>query len=437
MGNRRVGRKAFERGVSLGVKENQEKREIIFAWEFWEWGGGQIYFLGIMREAVARGYRVKAVMPAGSSEKLIGYLKKEEVEIEFFPARIDLSPAKNVWHKIRRRFRDARCHFVLAQHLAKQGLRGKIIQLEAAPWSAFTLFYYLARRTNVFLTMHIALPFSPESPLGRIARLKYRLLCRLPNFHLLASNRDMKQSLREFVPEKSWREIPVAYTGVNTTEIKTALNLPLERGKMLEKFDLPAGKIFVFSLGNIIERKGFRVFLEAAKILTKTREDLFFIWVGDGESRETMQNLIRDFGLENTVKIIRPADFGGERQELLQLLRFADIYVHPSFAEGLPGAMLEAMALGKPTIASRVNAIPECVIDGENGFLIKAGDANGFAEAIEKLTDDAKMRENFGQNARERVLTNFTEERCAEITINFYEKHVEGKRQKAKGKRQK
>jgi hypothetical protein len=278
------------------------------------------------------------------------------------------------------------------------------------------LLFYLALQTHVFVALHIALKVSPIRAF--LVKQKFRLVCALPKFHIIASNHDVKNSLREFVPEKKWREIPIAYTGVNTSEIKTALAQNLKRDVLLEKFGIPKNRLLVFSLANIIERKGFRVLLEAAKQFKN--ENLFFVWIGDGENRQEMQRLITELGLENNVGILRPAEIGDDRQDLLQVLRLADIFVHPSFAEGLPGAMLEAMALGKAVVASAVNAIPEAIENGENGFLVEAGDAAGIAQAISLLANDSALRKEFGKKAQERVLNSFTEENCAEITIEHY-----------------
>ncbi|HYP50012.1 MAG TPA: glycosyltransferase family 4 protein, partial [Pyrinomonadaceae bacterium] len=250
--------------------------------------------------------------------------------------------------------------------------------------------------------------------------LKYKLLCRLPKFHLLASNEDMRKSLRWFLDEKFFASIPIAYTGVNTKEILSVLNLPLEREKLAQKYDLPENRLLVFSLGSIVERKGYRVLLETARRLKN--ENLFFVWIGDGEKLAEMQKLIVDFGLEDSVKIIRPSEIGENREDLLRLLRIADVFVHPSFAEGLAGAMLEAMALEIPVVVSRINALPEAVKNMENGLLVRAGDDEGFAKAISKLASDGELRARLAKKGQETVLKNFTEERCAEVTIDFYEK---------------
>jgi glycosyltransferase involved in cell wall biosynthesis len=135
-----------------------------------------------------------------------------------------------------------------------------------------------------------------------------------------------------------------------------------------------------------------------------------------------MQRLIVEFGLENSVKIIRPAEIGENREDLLRFLRIADIFVHPSYAEGLPGAMLEAMALGVPVVVSEINAVPEAVKNMENGLLVRAGDAEGFAKSIALLANDENLRASLAKKGQETVLNNFTEEHCAEVTIDFYEK---------------
>lgn len=399
----------------------QPKREIIFAWNYVEWGGVQIYFLGIMRFAKAQGFALKAVMPKNSEQILLDYFRAENFPVSLFNAQINLSPPKNVWDRIGRRCGLIRTQWVLGRHLRKQDLPGKIVQIDVGVRPGFWLLLYLSLRTNVFVTMHSALFYNPKSPRHWIVKLKYRLLMQLPTFHLLASNNDMKLSLRPVVPDQKWRQIPVAYTGVNAEEIKQIVAQPCSREELLTKYNLPNNKIFVFALGHILELKGFRVFLKMAQKSVETHKNLFFVWVGDGADRTKMLDLIDECNLREMVKVILPLEFAGHRASLLQLLRLADIFAHPSFVEGLPGSMLEAMALGKPVVASRVNAIPECVIEGENGFLIKAGDVEGFSAAVEKLADDAILRENFGTNAQNQVLNNFTEERCAKVTIDFYE----------------
>lgn len=401
------------------VAEAGKKKEVVFVWNYLEWGGAQIYFLGIMRLLQEKNFKVRAVMPEGSNQKLLGYFERENVPTSFFPAQIDMTKAASWRHKIWRRYNDVRCHWILSRHLSKLNPENTILHIEAAPWSAASLLFFLARKTHVFVTLHISQNDVPNLR-NRWIRFKYQQLCRLPKFHLLASNEDMKNSLSWFLDEHSFASIPIAYTGVNTKEIQGVLNLPHKRQEFIQKYDLPENRLLVFSLGSIVERKGFRVLLEAARRLKN--ENLFFVWIGDGEKLQEMRLLIAEFELQDFVKIIRPADIGENREDLLQLVRVADIFVHPSFAEGLPGAMLEAMALKIPVVVSKINAVPEAVTNLENGLLVNAGDVEGFAEAILSLANDENLRERLAKNGQETVLNNFTEERCAELTIDFYEK---------------
>lgn len=399
----------------------KEKPEIIYAWNYLEWGGAQIYFLGIMRLALAKGYKVKALMPVGTGEKLLNYFEQENIEVEFFNARIDLSKAESFAHKIRRRFNDWRCNLILARNLARRDLSNKIVHIDAAPWSAFALLFYIALKTDVFVTLHIAQPTAPTLR-NRWIKLKYRALYMLPKFHLLASNLEMLENLRWFASPEKWREIPLAYTGINTDEINETLNTDFDRAELMRKHGLPLDKKLVFALGNIVERKGFRVFTEAARLLQKDAPELFFVWVGDGEKRGEMESLIKSSGLGDSVKIILRGAIGEKRQDILRLLSLADIYVLPSFAEGLPGAMLEAMALRKAVVASKVNAVPEAIENRVTGLLATAGNAEEFAKAILELSKDDVLRETLETNAQIKVFNDFTEKRCAEVHVDFYER---------------
>src|SRR3982750_3771584 len=169
--------------------ERSEQREVLYVWPYLEWGGAQIYFTGIMKLARER-YAVRAVMPRGSAQKLLDYMQRLGVACEFFDAHLDATPPRNVWQKIRRRWRDTRCAFVLARHLSRRGLKRAIVHADLGPWSSFWLLLYLSLRSNVFVTLHSAIP--PLSRLRRYEwRLKFTILCSLHGFHLLASNREM------------------------------------------------------------------------------------------------------------------------------------------------------------------------------------------------------------------------------------------------------
>jgi glycosyltransferase involved in cell wall biosynthesis len=92
-------------------------------------------------------------------------------------------------------------------------------------------------------------------------------------------------------------------------------------------------------------------------------------------------------------------------------LQQATVYVLPSYIEGLPMGVLEAMAAGTPTIATKVGGIPDAIDDGAMGFLVEPGDVNALADRISKLLADPALRERFASEARARIVSTFSPER--------------------------
>ena len=105
---------------------------------------------------------------------------------------------------------------------------------------------------------------------------------------------------------------------------------------------------------------------------------------------------------------------------MFKLLRTADIFVLPSFLEGLPISLLEAMALGIPSVSTDVNGIPEAIKHLETGYLIKAGRVEDLAEAVRQLKNSQTLREKLSKNGRRFVLENFNENNVAEIALGRY-----------------
>jgi len=136
------------------------------------------------------------------------------------------------------------------------------------------------------------------------------------------------------------------------------------------------------------------------------------LWlVGDGPERERVRDLLRDLGLD------AQAQFLGERIDLPELLREADLFLLPSESESFGLAALEAMACGVPVVGSRVGGIPEVVSDGETGLLAPVGDVAAMAAHVVRLLEDQPLRQRFARAARERAATVFP----LEPTVAKYE----------------
>ncbi|MGB9802180.1 MAG: glycosyltransferase [Desulfofundulus sp.] len=124
--------------------------------------------------------------------------------------------------------------------------------------------------------------------------------------------------------------------------------------------------------------------------------------VGDGPLRRVLEEESRALGLEGRLF------FTGERRDIPQILSLMDVFVLPSTTEGLPLTILEAMAAGKPVIASRVGGLPEVVVDGETGFLVPPGDPQALARALAQLLVNRQKAEEMGQKGKQRVMQHFT-----------------------------
>ena len=394
-------------------------KKIYFVWNYLEWGGVQIYFLGLMR-SVSEKYQVKVVIPEESSGKILDYLAANNIECEFYAGKIEFSTGGSFWTKLKRRWNYFRANLQLAKHFSKYDLTDSIIQIDVAPWSGFLLLLYLTLKTNVFVTFHTAIiqeNFIKQS----LLRVKFAILNSFNRFHIVASNLDVKKSLRPLVDDKKYRQIKIVYSSININEIDRALSENISRQDIAHKYKLPPDKKWICNVAQFIERKGCWIFLETIEILQRERDDLFFIWLGTASLPEDAIRKITEYRLNDSFRFLSADEIGSTRNDLLTLWKSADLFVMPSFQEGLPVALVEAMALGISCIASNINAIPEAIKHLDTGVLVAAGDSAELAAVVGKLADADGLRLEIGAKARQFVLNNFEERIIGNKMIEIYD----------------
>ncbi len=153
-------------------------------------------------------------------------------------------------------------------------------------------------------------------------------------------------------------------------------------------------------VGRLCEQKGQLLLVQAVAKLTKDRRDFKLILAGDGPHRADIENLIDRHELRAYIEITGWISGQRVREELLA----ARALVLPSFAEGLPVVIMEAMALRRPVLSTYIAGIPELVIPGENGWLIPAGSIDRLAQGLGEVLDTpASVLRGLGENARRRV----------------------------------
>jgi glycosyltransferase involved in cell wall biosynthesis len=163
----------------------------------------------------------------------------------------------------------------------------------------------------------------------------------------------------------------------------------------------PAGVVNVAYVGRIRPVKGVSVLIDAwPKVVQGNNARL--VIAGDGAERAALAQSTRDNGVGDTV------EFLGEVSDVPGVLSRADIYVQPSFQEGLPNAVLEAMAMGLPIVATRVSGNEDVVADGDNGLLVPPGDPDALAAALRRLVADPALAAHMGRRSREIVESRFS-----------------------------
>ncbi len=398
---------------------SNKERQLIFFWNYAEWGGAQIYLLAIMKQA-KRDWDIKVIFPRASSPDIVKFIEAVGVAYEFIDFSLDLDPAPTLLRKLQRQWRRVRAEKLTFKHLLRFNLRESILHIEAIPWQSWILLTALRLRgASVFVTLHNSVP---EGSFIRKAIWKMRMefVSRLKGFHIFASNQDTKARLKQWVAPDFWQSIRVTYTAVDPLEIEKVRSAELNREALCKRYDLPADKFLVLCVGQFIDRKGRWVFLEAARLLAQEQKDILFIWVAPRLPDPQEQARIKEYNLNDSFRVVLSERLGTRREDVLNFFRIADVFTLPSLLEGLPIAILEAMALGIPTISTDVNAIPEAIKDNETGILIKPGDSAALADAIDRLKRNEPLRNKLARNGRRYVLKYFDERDAAETAINAY-----------------
>jgi glycosyltransferase involved in cell wall biosynthesis len=188
----------------------------------------------------------------------------------------------------------------------------------------------------------------------------------------------------------------------------------IDRQKKRMELRLAATDVLVGAIGRLDRQKGFSTLIEAMGRLKGG--PLRCAILGDGPEHDRLAGLIRKHHLESSVWLL------GEKDEIPSWLAAFDLYCLPSLWEGLPNSLLEAMALGLPVVASKVDGVPEAVTDGRDGLLVPPGQPAPLARALRSLAEDAPRRAALGAAAKAAVAERFTVRRM----IGEYERAYAG-----------
>jgi len=172
------------------------------------------------------------------------------------------------------------------------------------------------------------------------------------------------------------------------------------KGKRSE-IGIPEDALVIGTVGRLAEAKGQRHILKALAVLKDTFPLIRLLIAGDGPLRKELEDYAETLGIKQNVLFL------GMRRDIPALLSAMDIFVLPSLWEGLPNALLEAMAASRPIIAADIPAFKGIIDSKDVGILIPPGDSAALAEALRLLLEDTSLREAMGRNARQKCSSRF------------------------------
>ena len=239
--------------------------------------------------------------------------------------------------------------------------------------------------------------FTMHGPTELFAVERFNLARKVSHADLVVCISDFTRSQLMYVSEPDdWAKLRVVHCGADLSRYPLA---PPRRGP----------GFVVLCVARLAAQKGLDVLLGAVKLLADRGTDVQLVLVGDGPMRDRLQRRTERLGIAGRVAL----EGAVGQDEMAAYYAGADVFCLPSFAEGVPVVLMEAMASGRAVVATRVAGVPELVEEGVSGLLVAPGNAEALATALQRLASSPEEREGMGLAGRRKVVEEFDAEKCA------------------------
>jgi glycosyltransferase involved in cell wall biosynthesis len=348
-------------------------------------GGGERHVLDLANALSARGHEVHAVLRPNSP--LVPQLKLPDKNILTLPLRnaLDASSARQLSSYVRQHRIE-----IIHAHMGRD-----------YPVAAFAR----NRSSNLIVTRHVLFPLNRlhSVTLGRAARV-------IAVSHAV---KDRLTTQRLVNPER----IVVIHNGIDTSKFLNADNQ--SRSKLCDTLNVPEDGMLIGSVGEITPLKGHADFVGAAALVAKQFSNCNFVIAGmdsstTGEHLKSLQQEIANRGVKQIVSV------RGWIEDLPSFYAALDIFVSASHSESFGLAIAEAMASGKPVIATETDGAREIIEHEASGLLVPVGDVHAISRTITDLINNKELRANLGQSGRARVQQRFSLEQMVDRTEELY-----------------
>lgn len=239
-------------------------------------------------------------------------------------------------------------------------------------------------------------------------RLSYRFLSRYADGFVAVSN-DVYRAIMGQVGPRPDRIFTIR-NGVDPGRFA----IPGDKEAVCQELGLATQTTLVATVGRLVEAKGHRFLIDAVRPIVSRFPQVHFLVIGDGELRTGLEEQAARLGVAAHVH------FMGAREDVSDLVTAADIFVLPSLWEGLPLALLEAMAAAKPIVATDVGGTSETIIAGNTGVVIPPGDGQMLVEGISQLLSNPREARAMGRAARRKIEESFGIEKSAAEHLALY-----------------
>ena len=355
------------------------------------YGGGERY-LELLFDRLDR-TRYRALLICPEPGPFVGHMKARGVETHL----VHLAPLFNpmaLWRLTRLLARERVT--ILQTHGARANFYGRIAgRLAGVPVIISTVHNSLKDYTAHWLTRWFY---------AKALRLTLSLV-----HQIICVSDSTRRDLIDECPAAEAR-IQTVYNGVDPS----AFPSQPDRQKVRQELRITRGPVLVV-IARLTEQKGHRYLLQAFPDLLKTWPQLCCVFVGEGELHETLHRMAIDLGVE------RACRFLGARDDIADILAAADLFVLPSLSEGFPFVLLEALAMGRPVIASRVNGVSELIEDHKTGLLVPPRDPQALGAAIREVLNDPTAASKMGAVGRAVVRERFTVNRMVADTTAIFD----------------
>lgn len=363
-----------------------------------------LFRLPIMQALVARGHHVAALCPHGEvsdrfAEHGIGV-------VHYAISRSGMNPLREAsvvleLASILRRFSPDVLHTFTAKPNIYGTLAGRMARVPAI--------YNLVEGLGSF---YVDSSFKSRFVRECIESL-YRVSCRLSDSTVFVNNDDPQYFLsRRLVPRNKIRVI--RSVGVDTDFFRLDR---IDAASVRQSLGLPEDARIVLMVARAIWHKGLAEYIAAANQLRERDPNVYFLLAGDIDEGNP-SSATREY-LQSQPNLI----WLGHRQDVAELTSLCDVYVLPSYREGVPRTLLEAASMAKPIVTTDTVGCREVVEDGVNGFLVPVRDSAALADRIALLLGDEALRMRMGRNGREKAIREFDVQHVVRQYLDLYGVH--------------